>query len=432
MTTMRRLLLSLPPLLALLLGACNEDLVCPAGESECGGRCASVLTDAAHCGACGSACGAGEACVGGSCAPGLCADGACDALQVACFATNDVRSARLDLAAVGPARPAGDGPVALAVEGGTVFVANSLDHSISLLPLDRRVAPSTRVFAGDDFESVASRDGVLFVSNSGGGTVILWDPARDRVLDEFVFADRNDTNPRAIAFAGSRAFVPLYGEDEASGGQAIGVLDLSDLASCVAAEGGTRPPCGDVEKVVDLRANTAAFDSPGLPFPSRAAVAGGKVLVTLANLRKATEGPLAGFYVDPAGPGRLAVIDTAQDDALSIVSLGACRNPGAIAVNGAEAWVACGGGDAPGLLRIDLSGEAPAPEAAVRPIAELGLGAPGNLAFCDGMGYVTDQWSGSVLRFDPTGVAAPATTSVCPASEGPFGFAWAADVACAP
>jgi hypothetical protein len=425
-------------LASLLLAGCNEEIVCAAGEAECGGRCVSTLSDPAHCGACGSACGADDACVGGVCAPGLCADGACDALQVACFSTNDVRPARADLAAVGPPRPTALGPIALAVHDGVVYVATALSGSastqstISILPLDRRLADSEKKLAGNDFEFVASHEGVLFVANSGGGTVIAWDPARDRVLDEYVFGGRTDTNPRAIAFAGTRAFVPLYGEDPTTAGQAIGVLDLSDLPACAAATGGASPPCGAVEKVIDLRANAAAFDPPGLPFPSRVAVAGGKILVTLANLKAETDGPLAGFYINPAGPGRLAVVDTTNEDALSIVRLGPCENPGAIAVNGTEAWVSCGGGATPGLLRIDLSGAAPVPEAAVRPVADLGLGAPGNLAFCGGMGYVTDLWSGSVLRFDPTGAAAPSTTSVCPVSEGPFGYAWAADVACAP
>jgi DNA-binding beta-propeller fold protein YncE len=494
------------PLIAALLAACSEDVVCPVGEVECGGRCVSVLSDDANCGACGNACGAQEACVAGTCSCGpdttacgdACADlrsdpdhcgdcgttcagtdvcstsacgascgdgltpcdracvdldadryhcgacghacgagetctaGTCQALQVACFATDDVRPVSADLSSVGPARAAGTGPIALTILAGHVYAANSLSTSISVLPLDARLTGTEKVLEGNDFEYVAGHEGILFVANSGGGTVIVWDPARDRVLDELVFADRTDTNPRAIAFTGARAFVPLYGKDETTGGQGIGVVELSDLASCVAATGEARPPCGTVEKVIDLRANAAAFDAPGLPFPSRVAVGGGKVLVTLANLKKATTGPLAGWYVDPAGPGRLAVIDTTRDDALSIVPLGACQNPGAIAVNGAEAWVSCGGGDTPGLLRIDLSGAAPAPEAAVRPIADLGLGAPGNLAFCGGMGYVTDLWSGTVLRFDPTGAAAPSTISVCPASEGPFGYAWAADVACAP
>lgn len=513
MTPIRRLLLLLPVFLPVLLAACDENLVCPAGEAECDGRCVSVLSDAANCGACGVACGAQEACVAGTCACGpgtaacgdACADlasdpancgacgtrcagadvcsasacaascgdgltacdracvdldadryhcgacgqacgagetctaGTCQALQVACFSTNDVRSVSADLSSVGPARTAedgvGTGPIALAIAGGQVYVANSLSNSVSMLPLDGRLPGTEKVLAGNDFEYVVGHEGVLFVANSGGGTVIVYDPARDRVLDELTFQGRTDTNPRAIAFAGARAFVPLYGgQDEATGGQAIGVLDLADLATCVAAQGTARPPCGAVQKIIDLRGNAAAFDAPGLPFPSRVAVADDKVLVTLANLKKVTDetSPLKGFYVDPAGPGRLAVIDTAKGDALTIVSLGECQNPGAIAVNGAEAWVSCGGGAAPGLLRIDVSGAAAVPDATVLPITGLGLGAPGNLAFCDGMGYVTDQWSGSVLRFDPTGAAAPSTTTVCPTSEGPFGYAWAADVACAP
>lgn len=41
---------------------------CPSGASLCAGRCTSTRTDPAHCGACGRACAAGEACTDGTCA----------------------------------------------------------------------------------------------------------------------------------------------------------------------------------------------------------------------------------------------------------------------------------------------------------------------------------------------------------------------------
>lgn len=40
---------------------------CQEGQQLCSGVCADVQTDAAHCGACGNACGAGLACVAGEC-----------------------------------------------------------------------------------------------------------------------------------------------------------------------------------------------------------------------------------------------------------------------------------------------------------------------------------------------------------------------------
>ncbi|MCA9674357.1 MAG: hypothetical protein KC464_04870, partial [Myxococcales bacterium] len=44
-------------------------LSCPAGQSECGGACVNLATSNASCGACGRACGGGEACSNGYCCP---------------------------------------------------------------------------------------------------------------------------------------------------------------------------------------------------------------------------------------------------------------------------------------------------------------------------------------------------------------------------
>lgn len=61
------------------LGACSSDTdpdtaSCPEGQQRCGESCVDVETSAEHCGACGSACGAEEACREGVCAP-LCTEG---------------------------------------------------------------------------------------------------------------------------------------------------------------------------------------------------------------------------------------------------------------------------------------------------------------------------------------------------------------------
>ena len=75
------------------------------------------------------------------------------------------------------------------------------------------------------------------------------------------------------------------------------------------------------------------------------------------------------------------------------------------------------------MLPVDLSGPAPSVGAAV----PAGV-TSGGIAICNGMGYVTDQWSGDVVRFDPTGIHSSSKATVCPVN----GYAWAADVACAP
>jgi hypothetical protein len=76
MTPMMRA--ALAALLLVSLPACNRDLVCAADQQECGDQCVSVEVDARNCGACGAACGAGEACVAGQCVcPATACGGAC-------------------------------------------------------------------------------------------------------------------------------------------------------------------------------------------------------------------------------------------------------------------------------------------------------------------------------------------------------------------
>lgn len=502
---MKRLLLA--TLLLPLLGCPARKLLCPAGETECDGRCVSLADDAANCGACGFACGDGVVCNAGACAcpsgttscDGACADlasapghcgacgtacdaaqvcskstcaaacaegltacdracvdldgddrhcgacgttcgagtscihGACRSLQVACFSTNEVRAISPDFRSLAAGRAAGQGPIALAVTGGRVFAVNSISHSISSFPLDGALAGTEKILAGDDFEGVTAHGGLLFISNAGTGTLIVYDPVGERVLDEIALGATTDVNPRGIVFVGDRAFVPLYGMG-ASSGQAIAVVDFSALAACATSP--TRVPCGAVEKTIDLRDAAGAYDPPGLPLPYRATAVNGVVYVTLPNLKQATSGPMEGYYVDPAGPSRLAVIDTNQGDAVSFVSLAPagtpCRNAGDVRFDGARLWVSCADAAAPGLLAIPLAPSPVSPSLAGTAVASIPVGAPGNLAFCNGMGYVTDLWSGQVLRFDPAAPAAGTATTVCPNSPGQDGWAWAADVACAP
>jgi spore germination protein YaaH len=44
--------------------------VCPGGQTLCGAACKDTLADPSNCGACGTVCGAGQACLGGTCGSG--------------------------------------------------------------------------------------------------------------------------------------------------------------------------------------------------------------------------------------------------------------------------------------------------------------------------------------------------------------------------
>jgi DNA-binding beta-propeller fold protein YncE len=395
--------------LALALAACDEEKTCPRGEALCGGACTSLALDAANCGACGSACPGGQWCDAGACTD-VCPATTCEReVYVACFATDDLRTATRDLRP-GLGRQAGDGPIALAVAGERVYAANSLSHTLSSFAHDLGGGGEI-VLGGEDFEGLAARDGLLYVSNAGFGTLIVYDTAQGKVVDEVALGELSGINPRGVAFVGQRAYVALYGIHATSGGQEVVVVDFSGLATC------TAPPCGEVVRRISV---LAGADGEGLPFPSQPIARGSKVYVTLANLKLGG----FGFYTDPAGNGKLAVIDTAAEDAVAYVDLGAeCTNPGGVAELGETLWIACGATG--NLLPVDLSGETAVPGTPV----PTGL-VPGKLAFCRGAGYVTDQWSGTIMRFDPAGLEAPQSAAVCPESEA--GWAWAADVACAP
>lgn len=54
---------------AVALAGCLDGagVTCPAGEALCAGRCVALGNDAANCGACGTVCPAGLACIQGAC-----------------------------------------------------------------------------------------------------------------------------------------------------------------------------------------------------------------------------------------------------------------------------------------------------------------------------------------------------------------------------
>lgn len=409
------------PYCATVSGVSGCAAACPAGTTACGFSCVDLTSDRFHCGACGHGCAPGVACLQGACSP----------MQVACYATNEVVPVAADLGWAGDSRATPAGPTVLAVQGDAVYSANGYPQaSVSVLPVDPGLASHSVTVAGNDLEEIQVAGGVVIASNSAIGTLLFLSLAGD-VIGEIAMPDQQSfPNPYGFAIVGSTAYVALTGGDSGSG-QAIARVAL-DTAACAADP--LRTPCGALAGKIDLLAVPGAYDAPGRPYPGRAATYGGRVFVTLANLKKATlscgTGCTYTAWSEPAGHGKLAVIDPAKGDAVTIVDLGAgCGNPGSLEVHGDTLWVACGSWTfpsvAPGaLVPVDLKVDPPAPGA---PLSLAPL-LPGGLAFCGGVGYATDQASGAVVRFDPIARTAEKPVTICPTST--YGWAWASDVAC--
>jgi hypothetical protein len=374
---------------------CQPD-ACPGGLHPCGHACVALATDRFHCGQCGVECRRGESCRDGACVPDL---------YVACFATDDVRPVSAALRG-GIPQPAGDGPVFLAVEGPRVHVSSSLSHSVTTYGAALRDPGVERLLGAGDLENVTEHEGHLYVSNSDAGTLVVMRGETGAFVDEVVLSSRAGSNPRTTAFRGETAYVALAGKDAESGGQEVAIVDFSG-------------PRGVVTGHVSVAALASA---EALAFPSGVVVVGERVYVTIANLGL---GPFG--YTEPAGPSKLAVIDTASGDAVTEIDLGAgCTNAGAMAEHDGTLWVVCSGTTS--VLPVHLSGGTVSLGTPVSTAPQ--LWGPWNIDFCRGMGYVTDSWSGTVMAFDPTGAQEPDWSVVCPKGSG--GWAYAADVACAP
>jgi hypothetical protein len=397
---------------------------CPSGFTACGRACVDLDADHYNCGACGHACPGGQVCTAGECRPDL---------VVACGSTSEVVPVTAALGrAEGARSTVTGGPTSIAVHGGAVLSANGYPAaSVGVLPFDPLLASRIVTVAGSDLQHIGVLSGVAIVSNASTGSLVFLTPAGD-LLDEVALPGSDSfPNPHGFAASGTTLYVALYGSGIGAG-QSIAKVDLGSLADCVASPG--TAPCATVTGEIDLLAVTGAFDAPGRPFPSGVLAAGGRVFVTLANLKEAAfscgESCTYTAWAEPAGHGRLARIDPANADAVDVIDLGAgCGNPGDMALDGSTLWVACGSWSfpdlAPGaLVPVDLAQDPPVAGVPV----DLSPTLPGGLAFCGGVGYATDQASGSVVRFDPVARTVETPVQVC--AVGPWGYAWASDVAC--
>lgn len=427
---------------AFALAACSKETVCASDQAVCGGACVSLASDPANCGACGNGCGAGQSCsasacvygtaqncgaLGRTCATGeRCVSGDCVAdLYLACFDTDEVREATVALAAAGAGPVAtGQGPIAMAWLGDSLFVADSLDNTVEELRFDPpgvRVASTitiaTQGLYGPDLEYVAAGNGLLYASNAAANVLDVLDPVAGKVVDEIPLG--GGALPAGIFLAGTKAYVALNGTS------AVAVVDLSASATC------TAPPCGTVSKRIVLPADPLASAS-GQPMPSRFAAVGGTLYVTLWNLKA---------DYTPAGDGLLAAIDLSTDSLVTSsgfypVDLGSgCQNPADVAAYGQVLYVTCGFFPyaspgtitGAGIVPVDVSSGTPV----VGTQLVLTAHAPGPLVFCGGAGYAGDRASGAVLRYDPATNALTATSTLCfPPSGGTSAFV--ADVACGP
>jgi hypothetical protein len=419
---------------------CVASGACPAGESECAGGCVDFQRHPRHCGACGHACAPGESCRTGECRADT---------YVACYWTNEVKPVTLALGYGGPSIGLGTSrPASLALDAANLYVASGQPQaSLSIVPLAGG-APTTVTLPGYDLNTVLLQRDVLLVTNSAVGTLEILG-LDGKVLDEIPMPDQqNYPNPHGVAVVGSNAYVALNST------QQIAKIDLSQLAACSAPDpdasacgvggacaagrrcvaGTCKLECGHVAGVIDLTNVAGAVDGNALPLPSAVTTDGTRVFVTLSNLEWShvdCDGFSYEWWALPAGPGRLAVIDTADADAVSIVTLGAgCKSPSDVTLWGTKLWVSCGAycfpEVAPGaLVQVDLAGGDPA----VGVPLPLGATIAGRIAFCAGQGYVTDQRkTGAVVRFDPsTGIVEP-PVELCGADVN--GNALAADIVC--
>ena len=459
---------------ACVAGACT----CGPGATACGPACADLQSDPWHCGTCGTACPASQVCTtsglvtacASSCAPGqtscdrACVDlsssryacGACSRacgtnercerglcladVYAACWDSNgpQVRGATLDLEPAGVPLPTDSGPVRFASIGDTLYVASSLSSTLTGIAFDPPAVRSTyqgspygsaipiAVPAGTypDLEFLAADGGLLYASNAAAGTLVVVDPAKSggKTVDEIPLASPPDwPNPQGIAFdhgaAYDRAYVALYGMNQ------VAVVDVSLSGTC------TEPPCGSVVHRIAVQ---QLADTGGQAEPSRMAVAGGKLYVTLSNLT-------AGWPPDPAGNGKLAVIDLAThalDVATPSVDLGPnCKNAADVTALGEVLYATCGMLDfkssatpkpvlGTSIVPVDVSGSTPT---VGKPVAVPDPIAPGRLAFCGGAGYAGDRNGPALVRFDPATGDVATSTAICPASA-----AFVPDVTCAP
>jgi len=418
----------LPVLTALALAAagCNPtaEKICPSDQRLCGGACVSLQSDPQNCGACGTACGAGQ-----GCSLGVCVASAPKAdVLAACFNVNQVRAFDAALVQVGAPVATSAGPGSLAALGGAIYVADVTGGAVEQVTPPTATATAVASVKGvsyNDLEHLGAFGGLLWVSNAAVGSLVAIDPVARKVVDELSLVSGSDApNPLGFDFANQKAYVALSA-GLGSSPNGLAVVDLS-----LAPPWSVRPAV----KRIDL----SQFAHPGAsPGVSRvlASPDGKRVFVTLNDLYDATFQPV------PGATGKLVVVDTATDAVVGdAVDLGAgCLDPSGMALAGSTLWIGCGytvynatgtavtpvGG---ALLAVDVSGATPVPRA---PVPMPNGHSIGSVRICGSRGYAGASDSGTLVTFDPSsGAVSTVNEQACPASAS--GFSAVFDVECAP
>jgi hypothetical protein len=393
------------------------------GQIACGRACVNLQTNRSNCGACGRACGSREHCTAGLCQADL---------YLACFASDEIRGATASLAPAGTPLAVAPGPNGLAWAGDLLAVASGRSGSaetISTIRFDapgRRASEVTKLSSPfSDLEYLVEHEGLLYVSHSSVGTLLIVTPA-GAVVDEVRLAPAGAPNPNpwGMAFdAAGRVYLALWDAGE------VAVLDVSSVPSCAA--GTKAPPCTTEVARLDL----SSLATPGaLPKPTRVVIQGSHAFVGIQNLNP-------DFSLPVGGTGRIAVVDTATlsldatfaGSTAGLLDLGEeCVNVSSLTLEGGTLYVSCGGFTTAGIVgsgiaRVDVSGTV----ARVLPmITGSSTQAPGKLAFCRSTGYVADRGSGTVWAFDPSSGSTTLGlgTELCPISQDKW--ANVADIAC--
>jgi hypothetical protein len=404
-------------LLALLalssLAGCARELLCPQGESDCGGTCVSLRSDHANCGACGHACGPLEVCSAGACGcrvgiatcDGACTDlardpdhcGACDTACApadfcdatsGCVAACPAGTVPCDRACVdldgdvyhcgacGNACAPGEG-----CRGGQcradLYVACMATNEVVPITADLAQAGASRATPGAPSDLAFLDETVVAASavwpSSAYVTFFPLDPTRSahtasivsNDLSRFLVHDNmlllSNAAAGTLLVLDSRGDVldeiPLPGQQSGPNPHGIAAVGTTAWVALY----GNGPTSGQAVAKVDLESGRAlraisllsvpgSHDAPGLPLPDGVATDGDRVYVTLKNLADDPDDSWGVMYAKPAGSGKLAIVTPAADDDVAIVDLGSsCGSPGDVALRGTTLWITCGSYSYPGL-----------------------------------------------------------------------------------
>lgn len=351
-------------------GCTTSTLSCDPPNTTCSTTvCANLDSDPQHCGGCNHACGAGQTCVKGacSCPPGtlrcvengttafLCVAASSNLRQslvnyacespvfAACFNTGELVSLNDNLVPQSASTQIGSGPQSIGFADGRLLVADRTDNALYRLGTQ---SESSKEAGGDRLDKAANQlivqGNAVYIISSGDNVVQVIDLTKtaptqiDGSRTDFEIAttppgatNAKNTAPWLGAFAGGKLYVTLRGncsEPADTSGNRLLEVDV------------TKP--GRVTRELVFQAADYTKDAAATANssrPSGVAAVGTKLFVAIGNLTP--------DCTAPAGPGYLAVVDTAADPLASHATKlpDECRNPGFVLASADRVYVTCVG-----------------------------------------------------------------------------------------